>query len=635
MLSLPFDSWKISAGSGLLDGQNIVTLFEQKTLNILDKQNFDDLPIKYRAVASDILTGEEVVISNGSIADAMRASMSIPAVFKPYYLHGHYCADGGIVNNMPADVASEFKPDIIIAVRLDAALITNAQDFRTPFDAFGQTQTLFVDENVNRITNKIDLVIVPNLSNLSPLDFDKVDDLVKRGENAAYDNYSNLKKIADQISNSRNLVSPEEQKNRRAKFYPIPVLKSVRVIDGDRYDERFIKKEFENGTNKQLDQKWLKEKIDKIYATRKYEIVGFSLESAGEGEAPGTDIGIVRVVPKKTADQYLLGGLQYRGSAFSSSFSELDMLLGLTIEDLTGKNSYLYGEASLINTQKYYLEYFQPVGGLLFIMPYFRYSVDYNDYVYSDPSRTNYLYRSTGGGGWLGMLLGRNSELKGGYSFEFINPIQSYGSLTNNETAGSLHIIMVSDLRQTTVFPDSGFYYLLDYSEAKPWLGGTIDYNKLEFDCQLVIPFSRVFSAGVTFSSGTDFSGWYQGFQPVISYYAFSLHTPFQFAGYEASDITGSHKIAGGIDAYYKLFPISSLFGGDVYLLANFSIGNCIKSYQNYLSFFPFRWNATTGVGLKLTRWFGIAGRVTYADWQNWVATIDVGSFYEPLEERR
>ena len=115
-LALGFDKDGIRLGEGLLEGQNVLSLFTELTLHLLGTRNFDDFPVPYRSVAAEVLTGDKVVFSSGSLAEAMRASMSIPAVFKPYTVEGKRLIDGGIVDNMPVDIARKMGADIVIAV---------------------------------------------------------------------------------------------------------------------------------------------------------------------------------------------------------------------------------------------------------------------------------------------------------------------------------------------------------------------------------------------------------------------------------------------------------------------------------------------------------------------------------------
>src|ERR1700760_1736697 len=109
----------LSFPNGLNSGSPVGLLLDDKALPYYDLKSFDDLPIPFRCVATDITTGTEYVFHNGSLAQAMRATMSIPGVFAPVEHDGHIFTDGGAVNNLPVNVARAMGADIVIAVYLD------------------------------------------------------------------------------------------------------------------------------------------------------------------------------------------------------------------------------------------------------------------------------------------------------------------------------------------------------------------------------------------------------------------------------------------------------------------------------------------------------------------------------------
>ena len=108
-----------SMPNGLNSGSAVGLLLDEKALPYYDMKKFDDLPIPFRCVATDMTTGKEYVFKDGSLAQAMRATMSIPGVFAPVEHAGQVFSDGGAVNNLPVDVARVMGADIVIAVYLD------------------------------------------------------------------------------------------------------------------------------------------------------------------------------------------------------------------------------------------------------------------------------------------------------------------------------------------------------------------------------------------------------------------------------------------------------------------------------------------------------------------------------------
>ena len=100
----------IKLSPGVLQGERILAMFERSTLGVSAIEDFDQLPIPYRAVATDLNTGDAVVLDHGSLAMAMRASMSLPGIFQPVEIDGRVLLDGGLVNQVPVDVVRAWAP---------------------------------------------------------------------------------------------------------------------------------------------------------------------------------------------------------------------------------------------------------------------------------------------------------------------------------------------------------------------------------------------------------------------------------------------------------------------------------------------------------------------------------------------
>ncbi|MCG6507759.1 patatin-like phospholipase family protein, partial [Vibrio parahaemolyticus] len=106
----------VHAPRGVVQGQNMLRILRETSGNLMPFNSFDDLVVPYRAVATDIIKLEPVVIDKGYLVDAMMASMSVPGALPPYEIDGRWLVDGGVTNNMPVDVARQMGADIVIAV---------------------------------------------------------------------------------------------------------------------------------------------------------------------------------------------------------------------------------------------------------------------------------------------------------------------------------------------------------------------------------------------------------------------------------------------------------------------------------------------------------------------------------------
>ena len=118
---------KVKLPSGFIQGQKLQLLLDKLFLPVADIQNFDELSIPFRAVATDITTSEAVVLDRGSLATAIRASMSVPSVFATVRHQGRILVDGGISNNLPVDVVRKMGADVVIAVDIGTPLLKRDQ----------------------------------------------------------------------------------------------------------------------------------------------------------------------------------------------------------------------------------------------------------------------------------------------------------------------------------------------------------------------------------------------------------------------------------------------------------------------------------------------------------------------------
>jgi len=122
---LGFNKGKIQLPLGAIEGQHLDQIFQELFLPVIGIHDFDLLPIPFRAVATDLVSGEAVVLSSGSLPDVVRASMSVPAVFAPVKINGRLLVDGGMSNNLPVNIVRQMGADIVIAVDISSPLLSS------------------------------------------------------------------------------------------------------------------------------------------------------------------------------------------------------------------------------------------------------------------------------------------------------------------------------------------------------------------------------------------------------------------------------------------------------------------------------------------------------------------------------
>jgi NTE family protein len=642
---LGFNAEGFTIGAGLLQGQNVLSLLTQLTLQDLTVRNFDDLPVPYRAVAADVMTGDKVVFSGGSLAEAMRSSMSIPGVFHPYDVGGRQLVDGGIVDNLPVDVARRMGADIVIAVESRPRGPKNAEALDSSIAITAQTLNLMLQQNMASARKDADVVITPDLGDYNLTSYGNAAQIIERGEAGAEAAAPVLKEIAERISKTRPLVKPEEQANRRA-FRALPVITAITIDGGSAEDQALARKAFEPLAGRQADREAVRKALDSTYSTGQFDLVKFDLAPEPEqGDGTSRAAGVVRLVPDTTADSAIFLGTSFRAVFTSIADNESELMAAVMLRGITGRDSAFFTEGGFPDRRRVYAEYFQPLGPF-FLMPFFRYETQFDSYYINASNIFHTQYQTVGGGAWAGITLDRHVDLMAGYSYESVMAYESLDtSLSNTVTA--LTGVLRADTTNTTVFPESGFSAVLRGRWADPALGGNTPFTTAELNISAAVPLSARLTLGITGYGATDFSGFLNVNGALPPERLFSVAQPGMFYGMEPLPAmgTGNHIAAGSAELRLKLGTISPIFGGDLFILANLSaaaVRQGLPGDIDFIDFLPLRWDGSLGLGLRLGDHTGIMAAASVIDDgnailgpQRFAFSIQIGSFAQFLEDRR
>jgi len=276
-------------------------------------QRFDDLPIPFRAVATDLVTGKPVVLSQGELPAAMRASMSVPGVIQPLRLEGRVLVDGGLTDNLPVGVARAMGAEVVIAVNLGTPLLKPEQ-LNSVLGVTGQMVSILTAQNVEASLASLkstDVLIVPQLGDFSASDFDHLPETVPIGEAAA-------RAVAGQLA--KLSVSPAQydawQQHRlggtTAAFPPVD---EIRFGELQHVNPDIARAVLESQIGVPLDPKVLDQDMRRLYGTGDFEHVNYQLL-----EEPGKRILSVDAAEKAWGPNYLRLGLglstDFSGDAF-------------------------------------------------------------------------------------------------------------------------------------------------------------------------------------------------------------------------------------------------------------------------------------------------------------------------------
>jgi NTE family protein len=186
-LELGFRDFSLRLSTGALTGQNLELLLHRLTVRDDEIGSFDRLPIPFRAVSTNMIDGTPVVFDRGPLYVAMRASMSIPGVFAPLERGGEMLGDGGLVKNLPVDIAKAMGADVVIAVNIGTPLMTRDQ-LSSFLGLAEQSINILTEQNVRAqlaLLGPRDVLIAPDLGTLTSLDFTEGPRFIEIGEKAA------------------------------------------------------------------------------------------------------------------------------------------------------------------------------------------------------------------------------------------------------------------------------------------------------------------------------------------------------------------------------------------------------------------------------------------------------------------
>lgn len=198
LLSFPINEGKIQLPRGLIRGRKIQALLAGLTSTMHDLENFDDFPLPFRAVATDLETGEAVVFGEGKLRLALRASMSIPSAFEPVAYQEKLLVDGFLARNLPVEDVLALRAGVVIAVDVGSPLLLK-EELKSIVDVLEQTSSFRGVEPNQRQRDLADVVIDPELEPFGAISYDRADSLIARGRAAAAEALPRVERTLDSL----------------------------------------------------------------------------------------------------------------------------------------------------------------------------------------------------------------------------------------------------------------------------------------------------------------------------------------------------------------------------------------------------------------------------------------------------
>lgn len=578
---LGFHDGKLRQPSGLRAGQKLA--FETRML-LLDsprETDFARLPIPFRATATDVETGDRVILDHGDLVESILASIAIPAVFAPVAIDGRLLIDGGLVDNLPVDLVREEGADVVIAVDVGTPL-ADRKRLGSMFAMLGQTLSFLTRKNSLTSLAGADVVVTPDLSGIASSDFASTPDAITRGRNAALAMKDALLPYALDDAAWQEYV---------ARRTPPPasshVVGGLRVEGNERVDARAILSRMHVKPGEAFDPGKLRKDLQRVFGLDYFQRV--SVDIVPEGDR---DTIVIRVQEKSWGPTYMRFGLEVLDDLEGDARYAVRTSVTRTLMNRRGlewRNDLQLGSTQLARSELY-----QPIdfAGRFFIAPWIQ-GLREKPPIFVDGRRVAlYDIKTLAGGIDVGTQFGSLGEIRVGVQRASVHADVDTGAPAlpafDVDLGAATFRIALSTLDRPMIATHGGELRAgVDFSRRS--LGATDDYD-------------RAFGGGSYFFGG----GRHTGFciadggsnlgSTIPSYDEFTLGGLFALGGYSEGEFRGQYFATAKVGYHFRIASLPAGLGQGVYVGTLLEAGNVWQDSAD-ISASDLRYSVTVLVG--------------------------------------
>ena len=549
---------------GLLSTQRI----EQALRSLVSKaqfvRDFDDLPIPFRAVATDMQAGEMVVLDSGELAVAMRASMAAPGVFSPVVIDGKLLSDGGLVRNLPVDVARELCADVVIAVRMSSPS-PEMDQLASALTLIERSLNVSIDANERlqlATLTAADVAIDVPTGDMGSADFQLVPDAIKLGRAAAE---------AQRVSLARYSVPEDEYRAWAASVgrtdIPEYTLADVHLTGVERVNPDYVRAQlYSSVPGATVTAEQVTADTERIYELGDFERVDYRF--AGEGQERDLEINVTEKSWGPSLLRADFGLSTYEGGNINAIIRADHDRTWVNKHGGRWHNALQIGRESLLTT-----DFYQPIDvrQRFFWQPILFGGSTFED-VYLEGERiAEYSMRELYTQADLGMNFGTVAQLRMGLRHGWNEAELETGFLLpspSRETDTSVQVRILYDTRDSVALPTRGAFLNARYVESRDWLHGEQDYSLFE---TVFLRAFRVRREGDSLSLIIGAADTLSGELPLSQ--DIQLGGIRTFPGLRPGELRGDRYWFAGSTYGWRLFDTQRLFGGGMYAGLRFQAG--------------------------------------------------------------
>lgn len=521
----------VTVAAGFAQGQKLLALFEEETGIARTSGSFDDLPIPFRATATDLNTGKVVVLDHGSLAMAMRASMSLPGIFRPVEIDGKVLLDGGLANNVPVDVVRAMGAERIIAVDVGTPLAPLTRD-ASMLEVMGQLTGFLTTGNTAQQVSALqtaDVLIKPALDGkVATADFEKGALAMEVGKEAADAASGELARLAvPQAQYARFQAT-----HRQTAVVP-PTIEFIKVDNETGYADEVLMSYLPVRVGEAIDGEAMQRGILRAYGLGTISSIYYQVV-----EEDGKTGVAVQAYPKPHGPVYVQAGLTLSNDLQGSN--DANLRAGLLFAPISPYGAEARVVLQLGSEPGLTGEYYHPfdreekyaagvIGGYD-TKGFNAFDDDGNKiarYRVERIGATATLFRNVSDRLALAMVMER-------YAGRAILDVGDPPVPDQNFQDGATSLEARFDSIDSLYFPRDGFYGRLGYSLSRHWLGADVEFDQLDFDTVGAKSFgSHAVQLGARYHATAS------GVAPLQSTYR--LGGRWRLAGYQANELTGQH----------------------------------------------------------------------------------------------
>jgi NTE family protein len=569
----------INFPAGFNSGQQVGLILDRVALPYSDLKSFDDLPTPFRCVATDLVSGDAKVFDSGSLSEALRSTMSLPALFSPVRRDGHIYVDGGLIQNLPVDVAKAMGADIVIAVHLETEPL-DPKESLSPFTVLQHSISVVISVNELESMKKADILIRVHTQNYTAVDYQAAPKLIELGYAGATEKAALLKRLS---------VSQQEWDDylavRKAREHPVPVPQFVEVVGTAPVIAEGIQDSLADNVGKPVDFKRIDSDLTDVTGLGRFARAGFQLthRDGQEGLLIRTDE--KPYAPPTVNPLFIIDGSDYTDVRFSLGAR-------VTFHDIGGFGSELRNDVIAGTSYGASSEYYHPLNWFshFFVAPRGFAIVQPFDIYLDDTRIATYRELSAGGGLDFGVAINRFSEFRFGYQadhFSLNRSIGIPGLLTDvSGRQGFSRLRYVLDHTDDPTLPRQGYLIQsrFEFYDANP--GATEHFPLAELRTGVFHRIKKTNSLFLLASGGSTFG--YEG----TGIPMFSLGGPQRLAAYGVNELLSNQYVLGQAGYIRRLKELTPLLGNNVYLVTDYEIGKAYGAVNQSDSRLPNDFNA-------------------------------------------